>query len=185
MNEVVEDIYSLLENAGSKQYGRESVSQLEHARQCALLAEESGSGAQMIVAALLHDIGHLVDKRFHLGQEAAVDRHHEAIGAAFLQQSFAPIISESIRLHVPAKRYLCLLEADYFATLSPASVRSLELQGGIFTALEAENFIAQPFAEYAVTLRRWDDLAKVPDLRTPSLDHYIRFVEEACLVHAA
>lgn len=185
MTPTLDDLRSLLEDAGAAQYGNECVSQLAHACQCALLAEQNDADGALISAALLHDVGHLVDKRFAQGQARDIDRQHEIIGAAYLGKMFPTSVTEPIRLHVDAKRYLCFADKDYFDTLSPASVRSLELQGGIFASAEAEAFIAAPYAVDAVNLRKWDDLAKVPDLATPSLDHFMGYVEDAYQRHAA
>lgn len=182
---MLEEIKSYLAVAGVNLYGNESISQLEHAKQCAMHAELNGSNPALIAAALLHDIGHLIDKRFQTGQENEIDRQHEAIGAAYLSKSFPLSVTEPIRMHVLAKRYLCAVEDGYFERLSPASVRSLKLQGGAFTDSEAAEFISQPFAEEAVQLRRWDELAKVPECETPTLKHFMRFVDEAYISTAA
>lgn len=176
---MLEKIKSYLEVAGENLYGNECISQLEHAKQCAMHAELNGGNASLIASALLHDIGHLVDKRFQTGQENEIDRRHEAIGAAYLSKFFPPSVTEPIRMHVLAKRYLCATEDGYFESLSPASVRSLNLQGGAFTDSEAAEFIRQPFAEEAVKLRRWDELAKVPDCETPGLNHFMGYVDKS------
>lgn len=175
--EPIADILETLTSLGEQRYGRENVSQLAHALQCAALAEEDGATSALITASLLHDMGHLVDKRFEIGQNSDVDRHHENIGAAYLSAWFKPDVTDPIRLHVPAKRYLCATEAGYFEGLSDASLRSLKLQGGAFDDAEAEAFINQSHAKDAVRLRRWDDLAKVPDMATPSLAHFQPHIE--------
>lgn len=174
----IDQIMNTLRSLGEQRYGRENVSQLAHALQSATLAEEGGATSALITASLLHDMGHLVDKRFELGQDKEIDRHHEDIGAAYLSAWFPEEVTIPIRLHVPAKRYLCAVDGGYFDDLSDASVRSLELQGGAFTPAEAEAFISQPHAEDAVRLRRWDDLAKVPDQKTPGLEHFQTHVEQ-------
>jgi len=181
----MDEIRDALGIAGREMYGGEAVTQLAHALQCATLAERDGAATALIVAALLHDLGHIVDKRFQLGQDNPIDRHHEDIGSAYLARWFPPAVTEPIRLHVPAKRYLCQVEPDYFDGLSPASVRSLDLQGGTFTSDEAQAFIAQPYAEDAARLRRWDDLAKDPAAETPPLDHFLRQVEAVLKAPAA
>lgn len=175
----LQTVIDILERQGAEQYGSEPVSQLAHALQSAALAEQAGSRPELIAAALLHDIGHLVDNKFQVGQDNPVDRHHENIGSAYLKLAMPPAVTEPIRLHVPAKRYLCWADAAYFGGLSQASVRSLELQGGVFDEAEARTFIEQPYAEDAVALRRWDDLAKVPDAETPPLAHFIPYVEQS------
>ncbi len=176
---ILEDIDGILRTAGREQYGGERVTQLAHALQCAKLAEEDGSDGALIVAALLHDVGHLVDKRFEEGQVNEIDRQHEKIGAGYLAKFFPAAVTEPVRMHVDAKRYLCQADTDYFDGLSEASVRSLRLQGGPFNDRDAAAFIKQPFAEDAVKLRRWDDLGKVPGLETPPLDHYMPYVQAA------
>src|SRR3990167_8548982 len=146
----LEDIAHLLSTRGVNQYGREAVSQLEHALQCAQWAEKSGETPATVVAALLHD----------------------------------PVL-EPIRLHVDAKRYLCTMEPGYWETLSPASQHSLVLQGGPFTPKEAMQFAAQPFAQEAIRLRRYDDHAKVPGLVTPPLGYYRALVQRLAPAPAA
>ena len=176
--DVIGAIAETLRLKGEQQYGNENVSQLVHALQSAALAESEEASSSLIAASLLHDIGHLVDKRFEIGQQKDVDRHHEDIGAAYLSRFFPAGVTEPIRLHVPAKRYLCYVEQGYFQSLSPASVRSLGLQGGAFSASEAADFIGQPQAAEAVRLRRWDDLAKVQGLETPPLEHFMSYVAQ-------
>lgn len=175
--DAMRNIVSALEIAGGELYGRERISQLAHALQAATLAEREDAGPELIVAALLHDIGHIVDKRYNIGHEQNVDRHHEDIGAAYLSTWFAPAVTEPIRLHVPAKRYLCHVDDRYFASLSPASVWSLQVQGGFFSKEEADAFIAQPYAADAARLRRWDDLAKDPACETAPLEHFAIYLE--------
>ncbi|VTU38387.1 phosphonate degradation HD-domain oxygenase [Variovorax sp. RA8] len=172
----LEEIARLLEAKGQRQYGREAVSQLAHALQCAELAEEAGETPETIVAALLHDLGHLLaPERAEEAVQAQQQRDdlHQYIALPFLRGLFTPAVLEPVRLHVDAKRYLCAAEPGYRDTLSPASQRSLELQGGIYTPQEAERFRAQPFAAEAVRLRRYDDAAKVPGKTTPPLAHFM------------
>lgn len=176
----VASIAALLEEKGSRRYGLASVSQLQHALQAALLAEQSGGDAALITAALLHDIGHMVHA---LGEDPAadgIDDRHEELGRAYLAALFGPEVTEPVRLHVAAKRYLCGTEADYSARLSPDSVRSLALQGGPMSADEAAAFDARPHAEAAVRLRRFDEAAKVERLPTPDVAHFLSYVR-ACL----
>ena len=142
------------------------------------MAERSGEPAAIIVAALVHDIGHMVHE---LGEDPArdgVDDLHEECGAEFLSQHFGPEVVEPVRLHVPAKRYLCAVDASYYSLLSEDSVRSLALQGGPMTASEVSDFERLPFASSAVRLRRLDEAAKNPDAETPPLEHFMRYVDE-------
>jgi phosphonate degradation associated HDIG domain protein len=175
----IEEIATVLSQAGQERYGEQNVNQLQHALQCAAHAEAVGSSADLITAALLHDIGHLIDKHFDGAVEAGIDRRHERIGAAYLSKWFGPAVTEPILLHVPAKRYLCAVESKYFDGLSAGSVRSLEVQGGPFSGTEAADFLKQPHARKAIHLRRWDDLAKDPDARTEDLDYYLGFAQRA------
>ncbi|MGA1476359.1 MAG: phosphonate degradation HD-domain oxygenase [Prochlorothrix sp.] len=166
-------ILALYRDRGRAQYGSEAVSQLEHALQCATLAADAGQSDTMVAACLLHDLGHLVH---HLGDDPAlrgIDDRHEARAIPVLNQLFPAAVTTPIQLHVAAKRYLCAVDSDYWAALSVASQRSLELQGGVFSAEAANAFIQQPYAAQAVQLRRWDDFAKVANLTTPDLDHFL------------
>jgi phosphonate degradation associated HDIG domain protein len=139
----------------------ERVSQVEHAVQCARLAQESGADDELVVAALLHDVGHLLELERRVGAvDLASNDAHESTGAAHLARFFGPGVTAPIALHVEAKRYLCTVEPDYHATLSAGSVRSLELQGGRMDADEAARFAAHPAAQRAVALRRWDEAGK-------------------------
>lgn len=171
-------ILEILSTKGNAQYGTEAVSQLEHALQCATLAQTSNSAPELITASLLHDVGHLVH---NLGEDAAargIDDRHEYRALGYLGSIFSPAVTEPIRMHVDAKRYLCAVNKDYWNSLSPASQTSLELQGGIFTLREAKEFINQPYAKDAVRLRIWDDLAKVEDLKTPDLKYFMTIVNK-------
>ncbi|MEL3888790.1 phosphonate degradation HD-domain oxygenase [Ferrovibrio sp. MS7] len=176
MPDILDTVVGLLEKAGAERYGMEAVSQLEHALQCAMHAERSGSSPELITASLLHDIGHLVGQGDEGLAEQGVDAQHETIAADWLAQYFPAAVAEPVRLHVNAKRYLCRAEQHYWAGLSQASKTSLEVQGGIYSEAEAAAFIAQPFAQDAVMLRRWDDAAKTPKLRTPDLAYYRSFI---------
>lgn len=151
----LEDIERLYEERGARRYG-EGVSQIEHALQCASLAEAEDAAASLILAALLHDLGQL----FEDGEGVTNDARHEAAGAAVLAGLFGEDVCGPIALHVAAKRYLCFKEAHYVETLSAASRRSLKLQGGPLDAAEAAAFERLPYWRDAVALRRWDDAGK-------------------------
>ncbi len=175
----IASIAALLEEKGSRRYGLSTVSQLQHALQSALLAEQSGSGAALVTAALLHDIGHMVHG---LGEDPAadgVDDRHEELGRAYLAALFGPAVTEPVRLHVAAKRYLCATEPDYFRRLSPDSVRSLALQGGAMSPAEVAAFQSLPQSDAAVRLRRFDEAAKVKDLPTPPVAHFLPCLRES------
>ena len=171
----LDDIGALLRHRGAAQYGDEAVSQLEHALQCAWLAERAGEAPEAVAAALLHDLGHLIAAERDGTSDHDTDRDdlHQYLALPFLRPLFDDAVLEPIRLHVDAKRYLCLIEPSYARGLSPASVRSLAQQGGVFSEVEGEAFIHQPHADVAVRLRRYDDLAKTPGQATPELPHYL------------
>jgi phosphonate degradation associated HDIG domain protein len=181
----IDRLIALLAEKGGAQYGGEAVSQREHALQTAWLAEEAGASASLIAAALLHDLGHLLHRFGENPAERGVDDRHEAIAGKQLRTLFGAAVAEPVRLHVDAKRWLCATEPGYAAMLSPASVRSLALQGGPFAAAEADPFIAGPFAADAVRLRRWDDEAKIAGLETPPLAHFRRYLADAVSAAAA
>jgi phosphonate degradation associated HDIG domain protein len=170
----IQEIHDLLAHRGQSQYGLEAVSQLDHALQCAHLAELAGETPETIVACLLHDLGHLLaaEREGTIEQDTTSDDLHQFIALPFLRGLFPEAVIEPIRMHVDAKRYLCWIDPKYWGDLSIASQRSLVQQGGIFDEALAKQFIDQPFAEEAVRLRRYDDLAKVKDKQVPGLAHY-------------
>lgn len=174
MSLTLQEIHALLLQRGQAQYGLEAISQLEHALQCANLAELAGESSETIVACLLHDFGHLLaaEHKGTVEHDTTQDDLHQYIALPFLRGLFPDSVLEPIRMHVDAKRYLCLIDTGYWNTLSIASKHSLKQQGGIFNEEEGRTFIAQPFAEEAVRLRRYDDLAKVQNKQVPRLDHY-------------
>jgi len=176
---------SLMADKGRRQYGLHDVTQLQHALQAALFAEQSGASPALITAALLHDIGHMVHDLGENPAEAGVDDRHEALGHAFLVRFFPAEVSEPVRLHVAAKRYLCATEPAYFALLSSDSVLSLRLQGGPMSASEVAAFGAEPHADAAVRLRRFDDAAKVKDLPTPDITHFVPYLAQCHLGSAS
>jgi phosphonate degradation associated HDIG domain protein len=174
-----QELLEIFVGRATRRYGLSDVNQLQHALQCAALAEADGAAPGTVLAALLHDVGHMIHT---LGENPAgrgIDDAHEQLGGAWLAERFGPEVSEPVRLHVAAKRYLCTIEPDYFGKLAPDSVRSLELQGGLMSADEVEAFRAHPQHAEAVRVRRFDEMAKDPRASTPDFDHYLRHVE-AC-----
>ena len=165
----VERLARLFATTGKRAYLGEAESMAEHMCQTAAGAESAGAGEPLIAAALLHDIGHLIDAR--AGEDRAQQRHGAA-GAEFLGPHFGAEVCEPVRLHVAAKRYLCAAEPGYFDTLTAASVQTLGLQGGPMTAAERAGFDAQPHGRAALSLRRWDEAGKTPGRRISGLDHY-------------
>lgn len=173
------DIGLLFAEKGDRMYAGEPVTQLQHALQSGHLAEQEGAADELVVAAFLHDLGHLLNDQGETPTLRGIDDRHEYVALPFLRDLFGPPVLQPIRLHVAAKRYLCargdgtLGGAEYWAALSIDSKRSLELQGGIFSAAEADAFHAQPYATDGVRLRQWDDQAKRGDAVTPPLSHYL------------
>jgi phosphonate degradation associated HDIG domain protein len=153
------------------------IDQLEHALQCAALAEADGAEPTLVAAALLHDIGHLLHDLGDSPAARGIDDRHELRGREWLGRWFGEAVTEPVRFHVNAKRYLTATDPGYFATLSASSVRSLELQGGAFSPELAAGFIGLPYAPSAVRLRRWDEAAKLPGKSTPDLAHFRRYIE--------
>ena len=159
----IEAIAELFAGPGARDYLGEPVTIGIHMRQAGALAEAAGAEQPLVAAALLHDIG-------HLRQES--DSRHGDAGAQWLSQWFGPAVTEPVRLHVAAKRYLCASEPGYFQRLSAESVRTLALQGGPMTADQVAAFEALPFARDAVAVRRWDDEAKDPAITPPEFSHF-------------
>lgn len=171
-------IAELIELKAGGQYGLADINQRQHALQSAWLAERQGCSESLIAAALLHDIGHMVHDLGENPAEAGVDDKHEELGHEFLVSMFGPDVTEPVRLHVAAKRYLCAVEPDYFAKLSKDSVLSLSLQGGPMSPEEVAEFEAVPQFRDAVQLRRFDEQAKVKGLETPPAAHFMKYVEK-------
>jgi phosphonate degradation associated HDIG domain protein len=171
-----QELLDIFVGRATRRYGLSAINQLQHALQAAALAEADDAPPATVLASLLHDVGHMIH---HLGEDPAgrgIDDVHEELGARWLADRFGPEVSEPVRLHVAAKRYLCALEADYFGKLSPDSVRSLGLQGGPMSADEVEQFQRLPLYAEAVRLRRFDEAAKDPLATTPDFDHFLRHV---------
>ena len=169
--DVVDRLQDLFERWGAQVYLGEPVTMAGHMLQCAALAEADGAAPALVAAALLHDIGHFDgDYEDKPGEEEG--HRHDALGAAVLEPFFPPEVTEPIRLHVQAKRYLCGTDAGYYGTLSEASKHSLALQGGAMDADEIARFSSLPFHEDAVRVRRWDDGGKAAELRAPRFDDF-------------
>ena len=200
MSPSISEIVDLLNGRAHTWYGQEAVSQLEHALQCAHLAELAGEPSETVVAALLHDLGHMLGANSQLAatprpargenEDKAHDRLeappttddlHQYIALPFLRGVFGDAVLDPIKLHVEAKRYLCATDPNYWEALSPASKHSLVLQGGVHSPEQASAFEARPFSDRAARLRRYDDLAKVPGAKTPGLDHYAQLMRAVAL----
>jgi phosphonate degradation associated HDIG domain protein len=174
---VMDEILALYADRGHHAYFGECVSVAEHGLQAAHFARAAGAPPALVVAALLHDIGHLIGNAPDDLAEWTADDAHERVGGRWLAERFPPEVSEPVRLHVPAKRYLLATDADYFAKLSPASVVTLKLQGGPMSREEAARFEDEPFHRDAVLVRRCDDAGKVAGLATAALLDYRDVIE--------
>jgi phosphonate degradation associated HDIG domain protein len=178
-SDAVDHILDLYATRGDDHYG-EDISQREHAEQCAYHARLDGADDALIVAALLHDIGHLLHK---FGEDAAdrgIDTRHERIGAGWLARSLPLSVTEPIALHVSAKRYLATTQPAYIAGLSEASLQSFVLQGGIMDPDEVEAFLANPWHQAAMQLRSYDELGKVIGADMPDFASYAPMIRGLC-----
>lgn len=157
----VDQLLKWMSEKGGSNYD-ESVTQFEHALQSGALARERGNPLTLVVAALLHDVGHLLADE-HNGHEEFLftNLKHENIGARWLARAFRVEVTEPIRLHVDAKRYLCTVDADYYDRLSASSKRSFAVQGGRMSEDEIRRFRNEPYLEQALEVRKIDDEAKV------------------------
>jgi len=175
----LDQIVELFQGPGGKAYLGEPVSVSEHALQTAHLAQRAGAELPLVAAGLLHDIGHIIRPASN-SAAIGIDGRHEEVGADWLSLKFGPEVTEPVRLHVLAKRYLAAVDPSSNQALSQASVRSLELQGGPMSSPEIAKFEMDPYYRSALQLRYWDDNAKVPGLIVPALEFY-RAVLLACI----
>ena len=163
----LEEIAALFAGPGARDYLGEEVTIGIHMRQAGALAQAAGAVGSLVAAALLHDIGHLRNES---------DSRHGAAGAQWLSQWYGAAVTEPVRLHVAAKRYLCATEPGYFERLSAESVRTLAVQGGPMDSAQAAAFEGQRYAHDAVAVRRWDDEAKDPQVAPPEFAHFERLL---------
>ncbi|MFL6601734.1 MAG: HD domain-containing protein [Steroidobacteraceae bacterium] len=178
---IAEHIFAIFQRRGSGAYFGEHVSMSEHALQAAYFARQESAPEVLVLAALLHDIGHLIEAAPDELAEWTSDARHEEIGARWLSRRFAAEVSEPVRLHVPAKRYLCATDPGYVAMLSQASVVTLKLQGGPMGRSEVLRFETERYHPQALRVRRWDDQGKVSGLKTPGLAEYRGLIEKFAL----
>jgi gamma-butyrobetaine dioxygenase len=171
-DQILDALAELFTDQGSAEYFGEAVTQAEHMLQAGALAEAEAAAPPLVAAALLHDLGHFHGEVSGHDLMAGTDNRHSHTGADWLAQWFGPEVTEPVRLHVAAKRYLCAVEPGYFDLLSPASVHTLAVQGGPMTPDQAADFAAHPYGADAVRLRRWDEAAKDPDAPTPGFAHF-------------
>ena len=181
MSDLRQELLDIFVGRATRRDGLSGGNQPQHALQCAAHAEADNAPPATVLAALLHDVGHKIHT---LGDNPAgrgIDDVHEQLGADWLAERFGPEVSEPVRLHVAAKRYLCTVESDNFGKLAAESVRSLNLQGGMMSADEVGTFRAHPQHAEAVRVRRFDEMAKDPRAATPDFDYYLRHVESCRL----
>jgi phosphonate degradation associated HDIG domain protein len=178
------ELLSIYEGRGAEAYFGEAVSVIEHSLQAAHLAQCSQAPDRLVVAALLHDIGHLIKSVPGDITDWKADARHELTGGRWLASRFGPDVFEPVRLHVLAKRYLCATDAAYLGVLSAASVVTLNLQGGSMSRAEADAFEAEPYFREAILLRRWDDQAKVTGLSVPGFADYGPLIERLAATSA-
>ncbi len=178
---IVDELVELYATKGFETFeGDRITTQTSHGLQTAMIAEREGASAAMIVAALLHDIGRIVNPKDREITDSGGDAKHEEVARKFLEPWFEPKVTMPIKWHVAAKRYLVATDPAYGKKVSPGSTRSMAGQGGVLTKDEAKAFIEQPYAKEGVALRRWDDRAKSPDAKTPPFEHFVPYIE-ACL----
>ena len=182
---IVSFLAEIFEHHGAESYLGEPVTIAEHMLQSAWLAERNNASDELVAAALLHDIGHYAGEFGTYSPDDKEDRHHEDAGAAVLDKFFPPVITECVRLHVAAKRYLCATDPEYFDRLSPASVHSLSLQGGPMNENEVAAFEANPFHREAVQVRIWDDGGKVAGMTTKAFADYAGPLQRVVDAHLA
>lgn len=178
---IVDELAEIFATKGFETFeGDRTVTQTSHGLQTAMIAEQEGATAEMIVAALLHDIGRIINPKDREITDNGGDAKHEEVGQKFLEPHFGPEVTMPIKWHVGAKRYLVATDPSYSKIVSPGSTRSMTGQGGVFEDEEAKTFIQQSFAREGVILRRWDDKAKSPDAITQPFDYFIPYIK-ACL----
>jgi phosphonate degradation associated HDIG domain protein len=174
---IVAFLGDIFRRRGGEEYLGEPVTMAEHMLQGAYFAEQRGEDDEIIVAALLHDIGHFTSEFGTFSMTDTHDRHHEEAGAQVLERFFPALVVDCVREHVAAKRYICATDPSYFDELSPASIHSLNLQGGTMNAAEVAEFEKNPNFEKIVRVRRLDDAGKVAGLKTPDFGHYAPMVQ--------
>lgn len=174
---IVDFLGSIFDRRGGEEYLGEPVTMGEHMLQGATLAEQNGQSEEIIVGALLHDIGHFTSEFGTFTMNDTEDRHHEDAGADVLERFFPTIVTDCCRHHVAAKRYLCATRPEYFRRLSEASVHSLNLQGGPMTSEEAKDFEQNPNLDAIIAVRYLDDAGKKAGMNTPDFWHFAPMVQ--------
>ena len=175
-NEFVDLLFDFIKEEGKTNYD-ESVTQLQHSLQTASLARIEDGRRHIVIASLLHDIGHLlIDENDSKNDFLKKDLNHENIASNFLKDFFSEEITESIRLHVVAKRYLCSIDNFYYESLSKASKNSFQVQGGALNKEEINELENNKYFKDAVRLRKWDDRGKVSLKEVEELDTYKKMI---------
>ena len=169
---IVDFLASIFERRGAEEYLGEPVTIGEHMLQGATIAERNGQSDEIIVGALLHDIGHFTSEFGTFSMEDTEDRHHEDAGAEVLERFFPTVVTDCCRYHVAAKRYLCATKPSYFERLSEASVHSLNLQGGPMNAEEVAAFESNPNFEAIIAVRYLDEAGKVAGMQTSDFRYF-------------
>jgi len=169
---IVPFITDIFVRRGAESYLGECVSMSEHMLQGAVFAERDGASEELVAAALLHDIGHYTNEFGEDYIDQGIDNLHDEAGARVLEPFFPPIVTECVRLHVAAKRFLCATDPDYYGKLSEASRITLGFQGGPMSEAEVAAFRKNPHFDAAVRVRLWDEAGKVMGMATPPIEHY-------------
>ena len=180
---IVPFLADIFERRGAEEYLGEPVSMAEHMQQGAWFAEEEKASEALVAAALLHDIGHFTSEFGAYSPDDTQDKHHDEAGAELLAPFFPALVTECVRLHVAAKRYLCATDAGYAAKLSAASAHTLSLQGGPMNAAEIAAFRQNPHHADAVRVRLWDEAGKVAGMRTRSFADYAPLLQRVVEQH--
>ncbi len=162
---------------GGEEYLGEPVTMAEHMLQGATIAEQNGMPEEIIVGALLHDVGHFTSEFGTYHPDDTEDRHHEDAGELVLAPFFPTVITDCVKYHVAAKRYLCATKTEYFNRLSPASVHTLELQGGPMSPDEVAEFEQNPNLKEIIQVRYLDEAGKRDDMYTPDFEHFAPMVQ--------
>ena len=182
-DDITELLADIFHRRGAESYLGEDLTLSEHMLQCAQLAKQANSSDEVIVAALLHDVGHYTHEFPENAADLGIDSHHDEAGAAVLAPWFPALVVDCVRYHVDAKRYLCATEPKYYDSLSDASKHSLSLQGGPMSSAEVEQFAQHPHLNAILNVRRWDDQAKIPELEAGSFTNYLPKIRQVVQLH--